>query len=122
MPAQTPNGYPYPLGTDAVSQGDDAIKALADTLDARMGNLAMAAGMLTGQVTSNVSVVVALTFPVGRFSAAPMVAGIGYNTSTSFVNFSSATKDGCSMTVKHYTGTTGTYTFPFSWIAIGPGN
>jgi hypothetical protein len=31
--ATTPNGLPYPLGTDHVVDGDDAIRALADALD-----------------------------------------------------------------------------------------
>lgn len=31
--ALTPGGLPYPLGTDKVVDGDDAIKALATTLD-----------------------------------------------------------------------------------------
>src|SRR5262245_35079647 len=34
MPANTAtNGLPYPLGTDPISDGDDAIKALAQALD-----------------------------------------------------------------------------------------
>jgi len=31
--ATTPGGLPYPVGTDLVVNGDDAIKALADALD-----------------------------------------------------------------------------------------
>lgn len=38
MPGATPNlALPYPLATEPVSQGDDAIKALADNLDALLG-------------------------------------------------------------------------------------
>ena len=33
--ATTANGLPYPIGTDAVVQGDDAIGALAGALDRR---------------------------------------------------------------------------------------
>jgi hypothetical protein len=34
MPNATPKGFPYPVGTDFLAQGDDAIKALAEALDA----------------------------------------------------------------------------------------
>jgi hypothetical protein len=34
--ATTPGGLPYPVGTDLVVNGDDAIKALAEALDPRI--------------------------------------------------------------------------------------
>jgi len=34
--ALTPGGLPYPLGTDKVVDGDDAIKALAEAIDAKL--------------------------------------------------------------------------------------
>lgn len=38
MPGTTANkGWPYPVGTDPVVDGDNAIKAVADALDARVG-------------------------------------------------------------------------------------
>lgn len=38
MAANTPNkGWPYPTGTDFVVDGDNAIRAVAEALDARMG-------------------------------------------------------------------------------------
>lgn len=36
MPATTPGGLPYPLGTDLVVDGDDAIRNLATAVDARL--------------------------------------------------------------------------------------
>lgn len=33
MPANTPNGFPYPLGTDRLMDGDDAIHNLATAID-----------------------------------------------------------------------------------------
>lgn len=33
MPANTAHGFPYPLGTDPISDGDDQIKALAEAVD-----------------------------------------------------------------------------------------
>jgi hypothetical protein len=42
MPATTAKyAYPYPLGTDPVSDGDDAIKALADRVEAVNGPVAV---------------------------------------------------------------------------------
>lgn len=46
MPATTPtNGLPYPLGTDRVMDGDDAIKALAEALDPPWTALPLGANM-----------------------------------------------------------------------------
>jgi hypothetical protein len=36
MPSSTARGFPYPLGTDPLSQGDDAIHSLASYLDANV--------------------------------------------------------------------------------------
>jgi len=36
MPANTARGFPYPLGTDPLSQGDDTIHSLASYLDANV--------------------------------------------------------------------------------------
>lgn len=45
--ANTPNGFPYPLGTDRVMDGDDAIHALASSVDARFD-------VLRGKITRGV--------------------------------------------------------------------
>lgn len=38
MPASTPKyAFPYPLGTDFIADGDDAIKALAERVEAVLG-------------------------------------------------------------------------------------
>jgi hypothetical protein len=36
MATSTTNGFPYPLGTDPVQDGDDTIKALAQAIDAKL--------------------------------------------------------------------------------------
>lgn len=46
--ANTPGGLPYPVGTDFVADGDNAIRALADKLDAVL----MYAGTLRANQTS----------------------------------------------------------------------
>ena len=76
MPANTPKGYPYPLGTDRVMDGDDSIHNLASAVDTKLG---VACG---GQVSIPISAlntpsVVAVTFPVGLFTASPFVLATG---------------------------------------------
>lgn len=73
MPANTPKGYPYPLGTDRLMDGDDVIHSLATAVDTMAG--VFAAGSLTSSVPTalNTPVSTAVTFPVGRFSATPQV-------------------------------------------------
>lgn len=68
--ALTPGGFPYPVGTDRVMDGDDAIKALAEALDPRTVK-AIATGSITVATTGTPATgSVTVTFPVGRFSAA----------------------------------------------------
>jgi hypothetical protein len=68
--ANTPLGYPYPVGTDRVMDGDDAIASLALSVDSRVG--VWAAGAVTVTVpTGGTFATLAVTFPAGRFSAAP---------------------------------------------------
>lgn len=45
MPGQTANGLPYPLGTEPVRDGDNAIKALADALQVRGHGLEIQSGI-----------------------------------------------------------------------------
>jgi len=77
MPANTPKGYPYPLGTDRVTDGDDSIHSLATAVDTRAG--VHAAGSVVTAVPSalNTPVSVAVTFPAGLFTAAPAVVVTG---------------------------------------------
>lgn len=86
--ATTAHGYPYPLGTDRVMDGDDVIHSLADKVDTNLGY-----GMFSGQVSLtinalNTPVSVAVTFPVGRFTVAPNVA-VGLNTGAPNTNMGS---------------------------------
>jgi hypothetical protein len=71
-------GLPYPVGTDRVMDGDDAIRGLAERLDGSAGALAsvpyaMACGQSNIAISAAVSGQVAITFPAGRFSQAPVV-------------------------------------------------
>ena len=70
MPANTTKGYPYPLGTDRIMDGDDAIKNLAQAMDTKSG--ISAAGTVTIPFTAATTATsVTVTFPVGRFTVAP---------------------------------------------------
>lgn len=121
MPANTAKGYPYPLGTDRLMDGDDAIKALAEAIDARIG--VVAAGSVSVPVSSGSATgTVAVTFPVGRFTAVPLVTGTyqGSNIAWSLVNYTGVTTSGFTAGVSHRDGTaSGTSTaFTQSWHAI----
>jgi hypothetical protein len=73
MPANTPKGFPYPVGTDRVMDGDDAIKNLATAVDTMLGTAA--AAMVTSAVPGslNTPVSTAITFPAGRFTTPPQL-------------------------------------------------
>lgn len=73
MPANTAKGYPYPLGSDPVADGDDAIANLANAVDTKLG--CMATGQATTPVPGALSspVQVTVTFPVGRFTSGPLL-------------------------------------------------
>lgn len=71
MGSTTSKGYPYPVGTDRVMDGDDAIKSLAEKVDAALG--VQAAGQVSCPVAAaSTTYTVTITFPAGRFTAAPI--------------------------------------------------
>ncbi len=72
MPANTPLGYPYPLATDPVADGDDAIHNLATAVNNMAG--VSASGIAVVNVTAtNTPTNLVVTFPAGRFTAPPAV-------------------------------------------------
>ena len=73
--ATTTNGWTYPVGTDRVTDGDNAIKSVADTIEARIGHGATSYGVATvsGFSGPDVAQSQAVTFPAGRFTGAPSV-------------------------------------------------
>lgn len=80
MPANTPKGYPYPLGTDLISAGDDAIHNLGLLLDKRLGGgVVSITATITFPAAASANVpgataTVAITWPVGVFTNVPNVA------------------------------------------------
>lgn len=120
MPATTTKGYPYPLGTDRLMDGDDAIHNLADAVNTKAGTLA--GGVLTVPVTVNATnYQVAVTFPVGRFVNPPRVvcSTLGTapaNTACCVYQNSLPTATGCVITGVRNSG--GGTPFDVHWIAV----
>lgn len=71
MGSTTTDGLPYPVGTDRVMDGDNAMQALAEALTGRSARVATGVASITG--AANVVRNLAITFPVGRFTVAPIV-------------------------------------------------
>lgn len=69
MPANTPLGYPYPVGTDRVADGDDAIHELALAVEGKVG--VFRSGMVAVATPDTAAAFTAVTFPVGLFTAIP---------------------------------------------------
>lgn len=99
MPAQTAKGYPYPLGTDRVMDGDDSIHALADAVDAKQP-FATWVGTASVSVVANTAANVAVTLPAGRFTQPPRISAISRGASLWFAYFNSSTTTSLSLGVR----------------------
>lgn len=94
MPGITTAGYPYPLPSDPIKEGADAIKALAERIEDRLG-----LGIVTGRVVINmpatgVFVNATVTLPAGYFAAASADVSVTLGTNNRIyldVTFSTAT-------------------------------
>lgn len=115
MPANTPKGFPYPLGTDRVMDGDDAIHNLASAVDTKLGLAASGVTTITPSA-ANILTSVGVTFPTGRFTDVPSIVGQAVTTSadTVDVRVSGATATGFTLSLRRSSATaTGIY-----WIAL----
>ena len=116
MPGSTPNGYPYPLGTEPISQGDDAIKALATAVDRISGGevgIVIAASTAGGQIN--------VTFPVGQYAVPPLVF-VTPRASANWWGYLSTppTVSGATIGIASYQ-TRNAATIPTQWVAIPRG-
>lgn len=121
MPSTTPKGFPFPVGTDRVMDGDDAIQALAEFIDARVG--VFASGVATVNFANTGQVVQAVTFPAGRFNSPPNVVfaffiAQGGVTTQTVRQTSAPSTTGFSLVVNAPGATTFTYTV--TWLAHQP--
>lgn len=111
--ASTVNGLPVPDDTDPVAVGASAIRALA-------GKLQQVAAGINTAVFSNVAAAnVAITFPVGRFSAIPSVMVTPATTSAYFGYLVSVTAAGATIGARQYAGTLTTINLQVDWMAMG---
>jgi hypothetical protein len=101
MPANTAKGYPYPLGTDRVMDGDDAIKNLATAVDSKLPAKTYVTDG-TVSISANVAANATITFPAGRFTVAPRVTVnvVGSSVYIPYVNSVAATS--VNLGARHY--------------------
>lgn len=117
MPTTTPKGYPYPLGTDRVMDGDDVIHSLASKVDVAAGTAA------TGRISFTISAVntpvaVAITYPAGRFVNTPSVLATPLGVSPQWISVGMGTAGGTNTGVTLYGArSSGTQNFDAYWIA-----
>jgi hypothetical protein len=114
--ANTAKGYPYPVGTDRVMDGDDAIRNLATAVDTKAGLVASGTGVVV-ITAGNTPATAVITFPAGLFTQSPMVSLTlsGANAVTTQA-MTLVTRDAASMTVSGVRGSAGNMSF--YWIAV----
>lgn len=117
--SSTSKGYPYIQGTQNASLIDDYALELANKLDAAVP-YSMACGTVNVTLTASTTGSATVTFPVGRFSVAPIVqltkvSGAGAATLTIPMATSVSAS---SMTVGVYATSTQTVTLAVHWVAI----
>ena len=114
MPATTTQGFPYPLPTDPIADGADAIKALAQKIDDIVGTFA--AGTIAIQGTGATSASAPITFPAGRFTVAPVV--VATVTVGAVASVTAVTAAGATVGVKRTDDAAFSSTFNVYWIAV----
>lgn len=119
MPANTTHGYPYPLGTDRVMDGDDAIHNLASAVDEKLR--VTASGSINVTLTAgNASASTVVTFPSGRFTDPPaVVATVNGGPTAYYAGTTTQTATGVTVFAVRRDGTNvgSTVTVPVSWFA-----
>lgn len=115
--ATTPNGYPYPVGTDLVNTGDDTLHALADAADTKGSITASGFGSFPAPSGLNTPVTLAVVLPAGRFTATPgvTITGVGNNPERSSMSAIPNTTNGFLAYLSRNQGLTST---DFYWQAI----
>lgn len=117
MPSNNAQGYPYPVGTDRVMDGDDSIKNLADAVGTKVG-----ARVVSGQnsvlLNNAASGNTAVTFPVGAFTQIPrVVVAVATATTGAYAIQSAVSTSGFTLTGVSRSGSAITSTVWCDWIA-----
>lgn len=115
----TAKGYPYPDPADPVANTDLAIKALADFLNAN-GFKVIHAAQVSVSVAAAITGSTAVTFPAGKFSAAPMVIcqALGFSGAYTAEPTALPTATGFTLGVRRQDGTSTTATVQCHYIAL----
>lgn len=115
----TASGIPYPADTATPDVPRD-IKAMADHLEDRLP-YRDASGAVTVPVSNAASATLAVTFPVGLFTAAPQVVVSTSGTSNWVAMTASPTASGFTATVRHVDNTVTASASPsVNWYARQP--
>lgn len=115
MGSTTTLGYPYPVGTDRLMDGDDAIKALAEKVDSSLG--VTAAGTTNVSTTNSATGTTVVTLPAGRFATGPRIACNIRDSTTFIIGTGPVSASSFTVTIRHYQGTLTTATVAVEWIA-----
>lgn len=75
MGSQTAHGFPYPVGTDRVMDGDNAIQALAEKIDTLLAGMLVQGGAIPAASGTATSWSGSVTFPE-PFAATPLAVVI----------------------------------------------
>jgi hypothetical protein len=117
MPAVTAGkGLPYPLGTDRLMDGDDAIRKLAQSVD----NMVQGGTISIPITATNTPVMVSIVFPVAYVGGAlPNVtcSPVTNNPHQVFAAVNAPSATGVNIWGARTSGTTA---FTVHWVAVGP--
>lgn len=115
----TASGYPYPEDTDPVAQGAQAIKALANAIEAQLG--ASAAGVVSIVLTNVNQASKTVTFPVNRFKVPPVCSVTSTNANLFGLISATVTTTSFTAWLRVATNVNSTFTADAHWMARTPG-
>lgn len=114
----TAKGYPYPEGTDLVVDGDNAIKALAEAIDAKLPYAATAGRVASGNIAADGVKTISVTLPTGLFVSPPQVTASPYTASAKIFHVAVAGATATSFSLLIWNDSGSTRTSSATWHAI----
>jgi hypothetical protein len=119
MPSTTPKGFPYPLGTDRLMDGDDAIHDLALAVDTKVGVIAAGLATIPAPGALNTVASVAVTLPAGRFTSTPFaVASVNSTGIGNIGAIGASVASPTSLTLAGFRSAGALNPIPCNWIAV----
>lgn len=113
--ANTAHGFPYPVSTATPDVPRD-VKALADAVEASYVEVAHGSAAVT--ISASAAGTVAVTFPVGRFTAVPTLTATCVGTSQYVAMTSTPTATGATLTARQVDNASASTTVTVAWIAV----